>query len=755
MKRISTHIGIFLIIQAILAYYLKDAFWNPSQYVYTFGGDGAFIYYNMIFQSFFGNGFELSNMNYPNFESIFMTDAQASLSLCFSLINDLFPSYLSPEKIVALSHRFHYLMIGFAGIFVFENLKLFEIKSSLAIPAAIFITLLSPMIIRLNAGHFGLAYPFVFAYVMFFLTQYFHKRTFNVSIFIGLIAVLLFFGLNNFYIGMINLTTLLLISGFYIFHKEFRNKALSLILSCVAIVGVLYSFIHFTDPGSDRIEIQWGYYSNSVDISSFLYPPTGLLNHMLSSFGHIKTHGGETWINLGLIPLIVLLILPLYFWLSKDKNGVKNRLPELFKAFAIASFILLIYASALLYRIPFFKEHLFHEFGILTMFKASARFAWPLYFMATIAACFYLQKILDLIEIRSKALSIGLLASVLLVWAFESNFYLDQKVFTQMHGNPYNQATKDEILSKIKEIGININEFQALYSVPVMEGWNDKFHIVPHFNSEFHSILFSMSTGTPMINAMHSRIGITDAMSAIQLSSHPYIEKERLEDLDIQRPILLMCGKGADKLTKGEQFLIDNSKLLIDEPGYELRHFDLNSFRNLSNRDSLVMNLDLTRDHTFSKDSSFFIRNAFDNSPSEIRLAGQGSKFLDKDETIIESDLPDSISGKYELSVYIKVDNKMYGMPIFELALFDSDQKEIFAQKFDSYQSKDIIESWIRAKLSFEIPETANKLQLKVSSINQDFYIDELLVRPVNTDVFSVNSKEMEILINNYKWNIK
>ena len=86
---------IFVIAQLLLFFYLGSAFLFPQRYIYTFGGDGAFIYFNMIFHTLYGNGWTLNNMNYPVFESIFMTDAQAGLSILFNWINQLLPGILT------------------------------------------------------------------------------------------------------------------------------------------------------------------------------------------------------------------------------------------------------------------------------------------------------------------------------------------------------------------------------------------------------------------------------------------------------------------------------------------------------------------------------------------------------------------------------------------------------------------------------------------------------------------------------------
>ncbi len=742
---------IFIAIQLILAYFLKQAFWKPGSFVYTFGGDGAFIYYNMIFHTFFGQGLELTNMNYPKFESILMTDAQASLAYLFSKIQSWSSGFFTPDKVIGWMHRFHYIMIGLAAVYAFKALEIFKVNRILSIPASILIVLMSPMMIRLTAGHFGLAYPFVFTFIFFFLFQYYKEqktKVINVMIFI---SVIFFFGLNNFYIGMINLATVLLVSLFVLIDKKYRNRGYKLTALSVALVLILYIAIKLTDPGMDRVEIQWGYYSNSVDISSFLYPPTGLLNNLLSQFGNIKTYGGETWVNLGFIPILILLLTATIMIFKKGKDLVLNEEHTLIKSFIGTAIVLLLYASAIFYRIPFLKENFFHQISLFTMFKASARFAWPIYFMVGFSSVILLSRLMKK-TVRRPQLGIAIIATLLFIWSYEVHLFLNEKVFVQMHGNPYNENTKAEILEDLKDHHIDIESYQAMYSVPVMEGWNDKFQIVPHFNSEYNAILLSLSTGIPMINGMLSRIGVTDAAEALQLSAHPLIDRKKISALDPDQMIVLLHGKGAEKLTDGERFLLRQGTIILDKPSYQLLELYPRDLNHSYLKDSISNAYSHLNSGYLSSDSIFYIGESFDDEAADVKFAGEGSQEIDQRQMIIESQVPSALSGTYEASIYVHLDDRMYGMPHFEISAIDADGQLLFSQRFHSMTSKDYTDAWIRASCIFTLPPYTEKITFEVVECNQTFYIDEFLLRSVVSDVVKKNAETNEFLFNNYKW---
>lgn len=730
---------VFVVLQGILAFYLGDAFWNPSKYVYTFGGDGAFIYYNMIFHTLFGDGFLLESMNYPKFESLLMTDAQAGLSLVYSKLYDFFPSLFTPEKIVGWTHRFHYIMIGLAGVYFFKLLALLGVKKELSAVSAVLITLLSPMMIRLAAGHFGLAYPFVFAFTFYYLTKLFVDKTLSRTNFFLFSLVILFFGLNNFYIGIINLTFALLFSLFMLLLKSQRNLAVLLLAQILALVAILYALIHFTDPGMDRIEIQWGYFSNRAAYSGFLYPPTGLLHHLLSKIGSFEELRFESWINLSL-PTILITMLALPLLVFKKIKFAKPVHRQLFLAFSIACFVMLIYASAFLYRVPLLREHFFHKIGLLTMFKASSRFAWPIFVASAVFAVYALQAMMEQVSPNLRRLTFLVL---LMVSAVETHLYLDQKVFTQMYGNPYSQASKDSFLKILKEESIDIGDFQALYSIPLMEGWNDKFQIVPDFQAEYNSILFSMSTGIPMINGMLSRIGVSDAARAIQLSGNPLIQKEKLADLDTSKKIILVYGKGGKKLTVGEQFLVDHSSLLADRADFQLRSLTLTFLKS----DALARQY-----RAFFDTTSFIVKDhlhvGFDEKKSLETLAGKGSLALGRDTIILDRKFSLE-SDSIECSIFVKLDNLMYGNPQFLVELLKDEGSIISSANFNAYRSRDIQNGWVRANAILQSSPEVSKIRVSASEVNQDFLVDELCIRPVFAKVQSKKTNG-DLLYNNF-----
>ena len=80
---------VILVIFTLVVEYLMfgKVFLHPNSCLIMDNTDGRQIYFNIAYHVKYGYGFNLTNQNYPFFESIFMTDAQASISIVLSWIN--------------------------------------------------------------------------------------------------------------------------------------------------------------------------------------------------------------------------------------------------------------------------------------------------------------------------------------------------------------------------------------------------------------------------------------------------------------------------------------------------------------------------------------------------------------------------------------------------------------------------------------------------------------------------------------------
>jgi len=728
-SKIIDSIIVFALSYGVLYFFLGDQLIHPDQYVYAFGGDAAFLYYNTIFHTWYGDGWLLSNMNYPVHESILMTDAQATISM---LLNKLNGVPFVREHIVGIIHSFHYLCIVLASLFSYGTLKKLGVNSWMAILFGILIVFLSPQLLRLRAGHIGLAYPLVFTAIIYALVSYKVRAHWKYGLLI--FAVLLFFGINNIYLLILGsgLASLFIVVD-YLWKLLKRNSktdhsALSLLPFAIVPVIIVFALIKMTAPEMDRIDIQWGYFANRIKLKGLIYPYTSLIGTWMG-----KPKGNiEAVTNIGIVNAIVLiggiisLVVPKW----------RRRIPTYFKGQSVLKSLLWAAIIMLIYGMGSLK-FLAELFPAATMFKASGRFAWPFYYVISLISITALYKLCNSLALsQRKNIGIGIVVLAAIIWTAEDYNYLKNHVKFKLYGNHYHHDKLMDIKEGLIADGIETKHYQGIYSLPVMVGWNDKFHTKAPWSTEYNSTRISMATGLPLINGMLSRIGVSRANQLVQMASHPLIEKEVLASLD-DRPILIVLGK-KHKLEEGEQYLISQSQLVQDNKGYSLYKLipsDLNRSLNLPCKDNKL---------------SFF-RKGFDDNLTTDSFFGKGSWVINEEEKIFDSASSFLTDSLYELSIYVKTDNHKYGMPWIRLKQF-ADDKLMKEEVYDIAASKDIDHMWRRAGMQFSKEKGSNRLEVHFFNINQSFIIDELQIRSVQDTVcIRIPEEPNRKLYNNYR----
>ncbi len=714
----------------ILAIFIGEGLWRPNAFVYAFGGDAAIIYYNMIFHSWYGQGLQLHNMNYPLGESILMTDAQASISFILSKFRKA--SFVQ-NNIVGIVHSFHYLCLGLAAIFAQRALRKKEVTVLLSIIGALLIVFLSPQIFRLRAGHFGLAYPVVFTAGLYAWASVQKKAKIYPVLLFG--AVLLFFGVNNIYLLILAGGWVILI-GIVEWYKTKSRSFLLLSATSFIVVAMVYGLMKGTEVEMDRLDIQWGYYFNRSTFEGLTYPFTSLIG----TLGAKAKTNIEPVCNLGLANLICLLLVVFSVFRKRFFNRSSQFSFRANAALLWSAFLMWIYASGSL-------KFLAEAIPAATMFKASGRFAWPLYYALSFASIVLISDFLkkgskkNINKSKGKRnwSKTGLIGLLILLWAGECFVYLKHQVKFKQYENHYGPIKLESLKKELDSIPHALDDFQAIYSLPVMVAWNDKFRYPSPWNTEYYSTRISMVTALPMLNAKLSRLGVTQASAATQLASHPWIKKEMLHELDLSKPIMLVLGKDHE-LTEGEQWLIDHAEQILSAKAYALYKLDLKSILKPS-------------DYSCNTTEASFYRD-FDALHKEDPLFGQGCLFIEKSKekhVLLQQEVSSWPKENYEYSVWVHTDHKKYGMPWMEILQFDNNGNQLDRAYFDIASSKDVLKNWRRAGVEMQLSSKASRIEVALDRLNQDFKIDEFMIRALR-DTICIKKEGIvnKISINNY-----
>ncbi len=711
---------------------------SPNEYMYTFGGDGLTIYYDMIYHVMYGNGTHFTGMNYPYGEMIYMTDAQGALTQILQWINS--NVYNISDYIVGIVNFLNAFSIILGSIILYILLRKFKIEIWISIVFSALIILLSPQIFRL-ISHFGLAY--LFAIPLCFLWIIRKQENLKIEWFdVFVFFLILFMTFNNPYLGFI-MAAVLGLSGAYLWIKH-RFKIKHLYISFIGVLPLLmvFSYLKFFDNVKDRLKIQWGYFDLMTLPEGVIRPSNSHMDVLLQLIGNQgNSLDFENKLNLGIVTVVlgILCILSLIF-----KKFLKSSfsVSETFKPILIASLLLFVYASGYFF-LPFKQDFIEDKLSFMLMFKAVGRLSWPFYYSMTILAVLYLN---HLFKNLNKPLGIVFVLLVAIIWKWEINTYVLPEFRDKKHSNFLSVKQSDKVLNIFGENNIKVSDFQAILSLPKLMTWTDNFVSEVNWSAQYNSMNISRTTGLPLINAMLSRMSIGQTAEKVELHAHPYIRKSLVDKLDGEKDILIVLGHDYPALTLGEAYLIDMSDTLYYEPnGFVLMRL---AVKNINNNQTFKKAKEKIEESNHVNIDHFYM--GYDEDDSRYSYFGKGSMKISKGVHNIFSDtLISPFEDSYTFSMWTRFDNKKYGIGWFTCEVKEENGNVIYRETPDTRRSNDVHGEWIRTEMTFPVKD---RCTINITfDTNRELYIDELLIQPAKSTIIHKDTSKNRVLFNGYR----
>lgn len=249
--------------------------------------DGRQIYFNILYHVKYGSGFTLSNQNYPFYECVFMTDAQSMLSYLLQLIQH----YLFPidNYVVGIINGFIFYSIPLCSIFLFKIFTNLHIRQWIAALFAIALCFLSPQLLRITAGHYGLSYLFYFPMMIYFLFCILDKA--SIRWYVYLFIVVLIMGLNNGHLSFAGSLLLLTFGILAIFYSR-KHKLVEIVfipLTGIACLLCIYLIVQHFETAIDRELIPWGFLYYYAQFESVFLPFSGKVLTYYQSISPVKS----------------------------------------------------------------------------------------------------------------------------------------------------------------------------------------------------------------------------------------------------------------------------------------------------------------------------------------------------------------------------------------------------------------------------------------------------------------------------------
>ena len=722
----------------------------PNKYFIMPSPDGSQIYFNFFYHIKYGNGAILTNQNYPYYESIFMTDAQSSWSILFSYINHHI--YKIENYSMGIFNAILLYSIPLCSFFLYKIFRHLGISNWHGVIFAILICFLSPQLLRITCGHYGLGYLFYFPALIYFLLKLIDESSHPTQYFLYTLGLLIFFGINNGHMSLAGFMQVFVFGLIWLianFKKKGIRKYLPILSACISLFIVFIIFYSF-EIAHDRETSPWGFLIFHAQFESIFLPTSGIIHDFINKLTPITNVNIEGEAYVGIIGIFILAFcayrLIRFIIQKKVKRILFPLLNKQVNILILASLPILMYSMA--YPFRWGLEFLLEAVPFLKQFRCPGRFAWIFYYSFSIYITYYLFIVFRYLSTQSKFFAYTLILLVVCLYTMDI-YSLSKFNFRYLNGKNYSlntyldHKTIDSFLTKHH---IDSSTYQAIYGLPICNAWSAKFSRGDDPSELVKQMMqISYSSGLPWINAKLSRISVSQIMKSAQLVSHPLIEKELLSVLPSNKNILIIHKK--DSILKtSEKYFLSNCLYIGSDDRFDYYSFNpLN--RNLYKyRDSIKTNFSYLakQNHalqTSLKKEKFIIQNYMTTIDKLVSD--------DKDDQIIFSGVFSQADSnlKMDFSIWNQVDHKTDGAPWIEFLIKDSSGKICqdswhWAAKISDYQH-----GYVRIDIPFEIHHPTDSIIIKLKP-GHHHQFERMLIKPSEVDVY--DSIANRYLLNNY-----
>lgn len=731
---------------------------SPNDYLFALGGDGMKNYYTPAYYMKYDSGRHFSGMNYPFGEHVIFTDQQYGITLVLKWIDRYIISLA--DNTIGIYNLLMLLSVVPCVFFLFLILRRCLLPDWYAFPIALIIGFLSPQWSRF-IGHYALTYMCYVPLVWYLLVKTHHdQKTWVWAVLLG-VVILAFGFIQPYYllIGSAFVAAYGLVDCLQQGPLKFQNLrtfSLWLIIALFPII-IFKAWLSFTDPVTDRPEGPWGFFLFIASWRSVFLPTFGPLYDGLKNIMDMKQPEFEGLAYVGLTGTAVLCLSVIkiggYLWRLRFARIFRPVLPDPLKTSIWCGFGILLLAMA--YPFRFWPETLPDLIPAIKQFRSIGRFAWIFYYIFTVYSAYFLYVMFRAIR---KQQSLGFwkypafagLALLLGLWIFETGVYLNfHSLFKK--NKEATRFTADNFTHNLEKAGVSADDFQAILAFPYFLIGSEKLSQLRGHESPAFAMSCSYQTGLPIIHGMLSRTSISQSFQLAQLLSPVYIEKKLLERLPDRRPLLLITGNS--QLWPAEKALLRQADLLWQKERFKAYRLPLDAFGDsiraykaefLANRDFWVQ-----RDGFYSRDSTTDVYGqSFDQESYEAPLWSQGALYRKKGPIeLLKAPMNFSRDSLHlELSIWVRAEPKHSGFPVIYYKQYDRSSKMVDQKALNPKISTEVYRDWLKVTHVFQLFRKENIVELVVTG--QEIILDELLIRPVNTDIYYFSASEL--ICNNY-----
>ncbi|MEM6726414.1 MAG: hypothetical protein AAF598_20390, partial [Bacteroidota bacterium] len=332
----------------------------------------------------------------------------------------------------------------------------------------------------------------------------------------------------------------------------------------------------------------------------------------------------------------------------------------------------------------------------------------------------------------------------------------------QVASNPFDlrQWSNDPKVGHLAEAlkTISPTDYSAIVPIPFFHIGSELLFVQSHssYKGVLEAFTLSYHSGLPLTASHLSRNSISESRKAIQFFAPELLEKEIAEDITNEQPFLLLFSKTSFQPSEEELRLLTLGDLVYENNDIALYRMDQNAI--WSTTASNYRSLYLSYQELYLQEGPYQYFGdgwyQFDSFDAEVQpsspfsggaLSYQGTAPL----TLLDTRMKDaSFKGEMELSFWLKIEGDITHAKLNQIRFQDGEamNPEVLLNARKSFS---IYKDWVRWQYYFDAdPEAPILIALEPPSIGKRVLIDELMVRPTNSSVYTL--KETGWLWNNY-----
>jgi len=768
-KRIQLLVGVLLMVFSFVALYSihGEVLVAPNDYMLSGKGESCRVYYTLASHAKTDSSYvNFQGMNYPFGEHLVYCDAQPAITNTFRFFSN--GSDSSVELAVGFQNAFSFYALILGTLFLYLLFINWRLPAWYAAIGAISLMLIGPQILRMPWQP-SLAY---FCFIpLLLLCYHYYERKQSVLIVVGVFLINLLAFFINPYLGMMGSGFFLIVSCVLLIRKGWKsfrgyfNLAFSSLLP-----GILYQlYVSLTDFRVDRISQPTGLHEFTSTFSSVFTSPFSPIKGVYESMGVDMTNvlmhfEGMSYTGLFFNLLMIFFIVRWFYLRLTGKKGIQvfSGTQRLLMVIAV---LFLILAMGIPFTLHPKLESLMDLFPPLKQIRALGRMSWMFTLCINVVLLFGWYRIISE-GTRSKAIKyVGITASILFLG------------FTSWEGvNLHKEIVKEQVaanvfvwkkLEKDMEYGyiadaidaIDPKQYCAVVPIPYYHVGSEQFLSESHtsYRAMLESIALAYHTELPLTACYLSRISRSESIKSLQFFSPQFMAKSIEQDFHDDRPLLLIKSIFADNISPNEKRLIDVATKVYESDIIQLYALDQQDVWKTNGFGMKEMFNEFKAD--YKREGALHIYG--DNQPVHIDFNSEenqqgitGSAYICSTEKGYffdqSKDASNLQSGIYELSFWGETsENRTQANLILEE--FDLNGKLLSTQKLmEAKRSSGYWKDWLRwsAKIEFK-DDTRIKLRMEQPSNQPGFLLDELMLLPEKSSVFTIYSEELW-LWNNY-----